>query len=81
MAKDKNRLRPGDLLTFAKGKRGVSHIGIYVGDGKYVHASSVAGRVIESEIDRPKSSLVRRWAGVRRLLGSQSDSVKAPKKG
>ena len=81
VAKDPSRLRPGDLLTFGKGKKGVSHIGIYVGDGRYVHASSVAGRVIESEIERPKSSLIRRWSGVRRLLGGASDSLKAQKKG
>jgi cell wall-associated NlpC family hydrolase len=45
VSRDKSRLRPGDLLTFGPGKRGVSHIGIYVGNGRYVHASSVAGRV------------------------------------
>src|SRR3954463_14412869 len=52
IGKDTTWLMPGDLLTFGKGKKGsVSHIGIYVGDGRYVHASSVAGRVIESAID------------------------------
>lgn len=81
VVKDPKRLRPGDLLTFGKGKRDVSHIGIYVGNGKYVHASSVAGRVIESDIERPKSSLVRKWSGARRLLGGQADSAKAQKKG
>lgn len=81
VVKDPSRLRPGDLLTFGKGKRGVSHIGIYVGNGRYIHASSVAGRVIESEIERPNSSLVRKWSGVRRLIGGQSDSAKAQKKG
>ena len=82
VARDTKRLRPGDLLTFGKGKKGVSHIGIYVGDGKYVHASSVAGQVIESDIDRPRSSLVRKWAGARRLLGGPSDTAaRAQKKG
>jgi len=60
---------PGDLLTFGKGKKGaVSHIGIYVGDGRYVHASSVAGKVIESPIDRPFSPLIKVWRGARRVL-------------
>ncbi len=73
---DTARLLPGDLLTFAKGTRGgVSHIGIYVGEGRYVHASSVAGRVIESPLDRPASPLIKRWRGVRRVV---ADSIVVP---
>ena len=56
--------------------RGVSHIGIYVGNGRYVHASSGTGRVIESDITRSSSSLVRAWRGVRRVvLGADSVST------
>jgi len=64
--KDPTRLRPGDLLTFGSGKR-ASHIGIYVGDGKFVHASTAAGRVVESRIDR-KGRGIKPWQGVRRLF-------------
>ena len=56
--RDQSRLRPGDLLTFGTGKR-VSHIGIYVGDGKFIHASTGAGRVVgrgaSSQNSRPSS--------------------------
>ncbi len=77
VTKDTSRLLPGDVLTFGKGKKGsVSHVGIYIGDGKYIHASSVAGRVIESSIDRPFSPLIKAWRGARRLL-SLDDSVSA----
>ena len=77
VVRDTTRLRPGDLLTFGKGRRGVSHIGIYIGGGKYVHASSVAGRVIESDINRTSSPLIRAWRGVRRVVaGSATDSAK-----
>jgi cell wall-associated NlpC family hydrolase len=77
VARDTSRLLPGDLVTFAKGKKGsVSHIGIYVGEGKFVHASSVAGRVVESKIDRPSSSLVKIWKGARRIF-SPGDSAEA----
>ena len=73
--RDRSRLRPGDLLTFGNGARGVSHIGIYVGNGRFVHASSVAGRVIESDVERPSSSLIRKWRGVRRVVATEADSA------
>ena len=75
VSRDTSRLRPGDLLTFGKGRRGVSHIGIYVGNGRYVHASSVAGRVIESNLDRPASPLIKKWHGARRVVATESDSL------
>jgi len=72
--KDTTSLRPGDLLTFGKGSR-VTHIGIYVGDGRYVHASPKAGRVIETSLARTTSPLVKIWRGGRRLL---ADATGAP---
>lgn len=43
-------LQPGDLVFFNnKGGLGVNHVGIYVGSGCFVHASSSRG-VIESEL-------------------------------
>ncbi|HXT18733.1 MAG TPA: C40 family peptidase [Gemmatimonadaceae bacterium] len=75
--KDTSHLLPGDVLTFGKGKKGVSHVGIYIGDGKYIHASSTAGKVIESKIDRPFSPLIKMWKGARRML-SLDDSTVTP---
>jgi len=74
--KDTSHLLPGDVLTFGKTKKGVSHVGIYIGDGKYIHASSAAGKVIESKIDRPYSPLIKMWKGARRML-SLDDSATA----
>jgi cell wall-associated NlpC family hydrolase len=68
IVRDTTALRPGDLLLFGKASDGVSHIGIYVGNGRYIHASSIAGRVIESPINRPPSPLVKVLQGVRRVL-------------
>jgi cell wall-associated NlpC family hydrolase len=74
--RDTTQLRPGDLLLFGKPQSGVSHVGIYVGNGRYVHASSVAGRVIESPLDRPPSPLIKPLKSARRVLvGSESAAI------
>jgi len=61
--RDTSRLLPGDLLLFGHGQR-VTHIGIYVGDGKYVHAANRRKGVIESDITRAAPTW---WKGARRL--------------
>src|ERR1043166_8619665 len=68
--KDPSRLKPGDLLTFSSRRNGetISHIGIYIGDGQFIHASSTAGRVIASPIAHRTSALTTIWQGARRLL-------------
>ena len=67
--RDTSLLRPGDLLTFASSDRAsISHIGIYVGGGHFVHASSVAGRVIESPLNRAPAPKIKIWRGVARVL-------------
>ena len=74
LPKDTTQLRPGDLLTFGRGNR-VTHIGIYVGDGRYVHASPTAGRVIETSLSRTASPLVKIWRGGRRLLADATAAL------
>ena len=81
VVRDTSQLLPGDLLTFAKPKKGVSHVGIYIGDGKFIQASSVAGRVVESSINRTPSRLVKAWRGARRFLAfddTTSSAVAVP---
>jgi cell wall-associated NlpC family hydrolase len=73
VARDPDKLQPGDLLTFGRGSR-ITHIGIYIGNGRYVHASTSRREVVEAEIGR-NDSLMRSWRGVRRLLGFGSDSA------
>jgi cell wall-associated NlpC family hydrolase len=45
-------LRPGDLVFFNTLNRAFSHVGIYLGDGRFVHAaSSRSGAVMVSNLD------------------------------
>jgi cell wall-associated NlpC family hydrolase len=77
VVRDTSHLLPGDLLTFAKPKRGVSHVGIYIGDGQFIQASSVAGRVVVSPLDRPTSRLIKAWRGARRVLALDDSATSA----
>lgn len=80
--RDTSELLPGDVLTFGKGKKGsVSHVGIYVGDGRFVQASSAAGRVIETPLVRPPSPRIKVWRGARRILVDDSTSTTVAAKG
>lgn len=42
---DMASLRPGDLVFFNTRHKPYSHVGIYIGDGRFVHAPSSAGKV------------------------------------
>jgi cell wall-associated NlpC family hydrolase len=68
--KDRTQMKPGDLLTFGTGSK-ITHVGMYVGEGRFVHASTSKRRVIESSLDETRSSLVRQWKGVRRLVDGE----------
>ena len=41
----KEELRPGDLVFFNTLRRAFSHVGIYVGEGKFIHAPRAGGEV------------------------------------
>lgn len=57
-------LFPGDLLFWQNTyKPGISHVGIYIGDGKYVHAANEANGVMVGQLNTSSTS----WAGARRL--------------
>lgn len=47
----RKNIRPGDIVFFKTGWK-VRHVGIYVGNGKFIHASSSRG-VTESKLNNP----------------------------
>ena len=49
---DRKRLESGDLVFFGRGRR-VSHVGIYVGERRFVHAPNEGGTVRLDLIDGP----------------------------
>src|SRR5690606_7021627 len=42
----KEDLRPGDLVFFKIRSRNITHVGVYIGDNKFAHASSSRGVMI-----------------------------------
>jgi hypothetical protein len=66
-------LKEGDLVFFKTTRSDrVSHVGIYVGEGKFVHASSGGGRVRVNNLSDDYYS--KRFAGARRVAGGGSSS-------
>jgi len=63
-AVEKNEMAFGDLVFFAFGTRGPSHVGIFIGNSKFVHASETRG-VIVSSLDEP--TYIEAYLGARRL--------------
>ena len=71
---DKKDLQPGDLVFFNTLRRTFSHVGIYIGEGKFIHSPRSGGEVrIE---DMRESYWVKRFNGARRVNSgsTQADS-------
>jgi cell wall-associated NlpC family hydrolase len=81
----KDSLRTGDLVFFAIGQSRISHVGIYLKDHKFIHASSCCGVIVE---DLRQAYYVRWWYGAGRpilpqapatpLLATEPAAVPAP---
>lgn len=62
---DKKELKPGDLVFFNTMRRAFSHVGIYVGNGQFIHSPS-KGKTVRVE-DMNTSYWAKRFNGARRV--------------
>ncbi len=60
----KDELKPGDLVFFNTMRRTFSHVGIYVGDGKFIHSPRAGGKVRVE--DMRDAYWAKRFTGARR---------------
>jgi len=65
-------LQPGDLVFFDTngGSRSISHVGIYVGDGQFIHASTSRHGVMISRLDN--TYWAKAYYGAKRIITPQS---------
>lgn len=62
---ERDELAYGDLVFFSDGWFSVSHVGIYIGEGQFVHSAKSSG-VIVSSLD--ENYYRRRYRGARRVI-------------
>ncbi|TBR76245.1 MAG: peptidoglycan endopeptidase [Burkholderiaceae bacterium] len=66
-------LQPGDLVFFNTMRRAFSHVGIYIGNGKFIHAPRTGGEIRVEDMD------LRYWRsrfdGARRVETASSDNT------
>lgn len=65
VAVDKSDLQVGDAVFFASSSESIGHVGIYIGDGEFIHSSSGCGYVTISGLD--ESYYSRMYVGARRI--------------
>lgn len=70
---DKNELQPGDLVFFNTMRRAFSHVGIYVGNGKFIHSPKPGAEV---RVDNLSASYWdHRFDGARRVATKSDEGI------
>lgn len=70
---ERKELRPGDLVFFNTMRRAFSHVGIYIGDGKFIHSPKPGAEVRVESLAAAYWN--RRFDGARRVDAAQEDAV------
>ena len=69
---EKDGLQPGDLVFYRTLKHSFSHVGLYIGDGRFVHAPS-RGKTVEI-VDMDNAYWRKRFNGARRVISVSADN-------
>jgi cell wall-associated NlpC family hydrolase len=69
-----DQLETGDLVFFSSGGEIPNHVGIYVGNNRFLHAEKKAGRVIITDLHQPWYA--RRFLSARRVVDLSKDGGK-----
>ena len=69
---DKSELKPGELVFFNTMKRTFSHVGIYLGEGKFIHSPRSGSSVRIEDMRIPYWNV--RFDGARRVQGDTMDA-------
>lgn len=64
---DKSDLKAGDLVFFSSSSEAVGHVGMYIGNGQFIHASSGSGKVVITELEGC-SYYISHYVGAKRVL-------------
>ena len=64
---EKSNLQPGDLVFFSSSSESVGHVGMYIGNGQFIHASSGSGKVVITELEGC-SYYITHYVGAKRIL-------------
>jgi cell wall-associated NlpC family hydrolase len=67
---EKSDLQPGDLVFFNTMRHAFSHVGIYIGEGQFIHAPKPGAKVRVDNLGQSYWS--RHFDGARRVLGTIS---------
>ena len=73
---NREELKPGDLVFFNTMRRAFSHVGIYLGENRFLHAPSTGGFVRVENMDN--AYWLKRFDGGRRLVPDAQAAALSP---
>ena len=65
-AVSKDQLQPGDMVFFGYSAWNITHVGMYIGNGQFIHASSSADEVVITDLSQ--NYYTRMYVGAKRMI-------------